>query len=82
MTGASLTIEGGTLNNGTVAGGAAGGTGAGAGSFCGGGLFLQGNQSITLGTGQTATQTTTISGVVADQSGSGGTGGNGGAGSL
>jgi autotransporter-associated beta strand protein len=82
MAGASLTIEGGRLSGGTVVGGAAGGAGSGAGSAFGGGLFLQGNESVTLGTGQTIGQTTTINGVVADQSGSGGSGANAGAGGL
>ena len=74
MAGASLTIQGGVLDNGTVSGGAAGGAGAGAGSAFGAGIFLQGDGSITVGAGQTVGETTTISGVIADQTGSGGSG--------
>ena len=68
MQGASLTIVGGTLGAGTVAGGA-GGSGAAAGSGFGSGIFLQGNESITFA--PTTGTTTTVSGVIADQTGSG-----------
>jgi autotransporter-associated beta strand protein len=40
----------------------------------GGAIFLQGRQSVTLGTGQTSGETTTISGDIADEGGNGGTG--------
>jgi autotransporter-associated beta strand protein len=80
MAGASFTIVGGNLNGGTVDGGAAGGTGAGNGQALGGGLFLQGNETITLAPPSKATET--ISGVIADQTGSGGTDANAGAGGL
>jgi autotransporter-associated beta strand protein len=77
--GASLTIAGASnVGLGAVAGGAGGNINNGA-AF-GGGLFLQGNESITLAPG--AGQTLTIAGVIADQSGSGGTGANAGAGML
>ena len=82
--GGSLTIGAASLGIGTVGGGA-GGTGnsgksGSAGSAFGNGLFIQGNQSITLA--PAAGQTLTIDGDIADQTGSGGTGGNAGAGSL
>lgn len=79
MDGGSLTIGGPLAVNGnTVTGGAAGtaGTGAGAGGAFGSGLFLQGNG--TIGFQPAATQTQTISDVIADQTGSGGTGANAG----
>ena len=79
MAGASLTIVGGSLGAGTVAGGR-GGFGGGNGQAFGGGLFLQGNEAITLKPAKGTTET--ISGVIADQTGSGGTGANAGAGSL
>jgi autotransporter-associated beta strand protein len=72
-----LTIAGGsTLSAGTVTGG----TGATDGQAYGNGIFLQGTQTVTFSpaTGQTET----ISGVIADQSGSGGTAGNAGAGTV
>jgi autotransporter-associated beta strand protein len=50
------------------------------GSAFGSGLFIQGTQSVTLA--PAAGQTLAISGVIADQSGSGGTGINAGAGTL
>ena len=78
MAGALLTIKGGDLTGGTVTGGS--GSGGGNGQAFGGGLFLQGNESITLA--PAAGMVETISGVIADQTGSGGTGGNGGAGGL
>jgi autotransporter-associated beta strand protein len=62
--GAQLTINGGTLQNGTVIGG--GGPGGAGGAF-GSGLFLQGNEAITLAapTGQTLVE----AGAIADQDG-------------
>ncbi len=77
--GGSLTIIGGSLASGTVTGGAAYGQ-AQSGSAFGNGMFLQGNEEITLAA--TLGQTLTISGVIADQTGSGGTGSNAGAGTL
>ena len=74
MAGASLTIEGGALGAGTVAGG------AGNGQAFGGGLFLEGNETITFA--PLGTTAVTISGVIADQTGSGGTGADAGAGRL
>ncbi len=82
--GGTLVITGGSLASGTVAGGAQGITGdAGggtAGSAYGSGIFLQGNETISLGalTGQTLE----VDGVIADQSGSGGTGANAGLGGV
>jgi autotransporter-associated beta strand protein len=65
--------------DGAVAGGSGSG-GGGSGQAFGSGIFLQGNETITLavptGTGLT------ISDVIADQTGSGGTGTNAGAGRL
>jgi hypothetical protein len=76
--GASLNIEGGSLSGGSVAGG----TGANDGSAFGSGIFIQGDESLGIGTGQSSGQTTIISDVVADQTGSGGTGANRGTGAL
>ena len=68
--GGQLTItDGANLGTGQVAGG------GGGAKALGNGLFIQGNQAITLGA-------TTISGVIADQSGSGGTGANAGVGTV
>ena len=67
--GGTLTISGGTLADGTATGGAGAG-GAGGGQGYGSGIFLQGNQSVTFGTGQTNGQTTTINGAISDQTGS------------
>ena len=83
--GGVLIIESGTLAAGTLdggAGGAAGGVGGagGTGEAFGSGLFIQGNQSITLD--PPSSQSLTISGTIADQTGAGGTGTNGGAGAL
>ena len=69
--GGSLTIEGGNLSGGTVTKGLGGTGGAGAGgdgSAYGTGIFIQGNQTVTLApaTGQTLT----ISDVIADMHGS------------
>jgi len=77
--GATLTIEG---ESSLAAGQVIGGAGANSGSAFGGGIFLQGGETISLGAGLATGQTTTISGVIADQSGSGGTGANAGAGAL
>ena len=73
--GASLTIAGGSqLTGGSATGGAAGpasGVGGKAGSpghAYAGGIFLQGNQSLTFAPG--AAQTVTVSGVIADMTGS------------
>jgi autotransporter-associated beta strand protein len=79
MAGASLTIEGGRLGAGTVTGGL-GANGGGNGDAFGGGLFLQGDESVTLT--PVAGRVERILGVIADQTGSGGTGTNAGAGSL
>jgi Ca2+-binding RTX toxin-like protein len=70
--GGILTIEGGTLADGTVTGGAGGGSIVGHdgadGSAYGSGLFIQGNQAVTLA--PAAGQTLTIAGAIADQDGS------------
>jgi autotransporter-associated beta strand protein len=79
--GGTLSIEGSSLSAGAVTAGQ-GLDGGGSGSGYGNGIFLQGTQTITLGTGQTSDQTTTISGVIADQTGSGGSGTKAAAGSL
>jgi autotransporter-associated beta strand protein len=81
--GGALTIEGGSLGAGTVAGGSGDGDpyyGTNTGSAYGSGIFLQGNEQI--GIAAPTTQTVTVSGVIADQSGSGGTGTNAGLGSI
>ncbi len=77
--GGTLLIEGGSLAAGTVKGGAGGKgvplqitTFAGSGRAIGNGLFIQGNQAVTLA--PAVGQTLTIAGVVADVNGSGGTG--------
>ena len=69
MQGATLTISGGTLGQGSVTAGQSQGDGA-SGQAYGKGIFIQGNESVTFGTGQTSGQTTTISGDITDQSGS------------
>jgi hypothetical protein len=74
--GASLIIEGGSLATGIVAGG----TGYVAGDAYGSGIFLQGDQSVTLAAA--AGQTIRIAGVITDQTGSSGTLSNAGAGSV
>ena len=84
--GGSLTIGGGEISDGSVAGGAGGRgdgfvtTEAGNGQALGSGIFLQGDQTLTFS--EAAGQTTTINDVIADQTGSGGTGANAGAGEL
>ncbi len=82
--GASLSLAGGALSGGAVQGGASGSAGPSyqKGSAFGAGIFLQGTETIALGAGRAAGQTTTISDVIADQSGSGGTGANAGEGGL
>jgi hypothetical protein len=77
--GGSLIYSGGTASGGSVAGGAPG-DGGGPGSGFGAGLFLQGNQQVTLSA--TAAQPLTIGDVIADQTGSGGINDNVGAGTL
>jgi hypothetical protein len=74
--GGTLTVEGGSLGLGTVTAGTA--SNAQVGSAFGSGIFLQGNQSQTLET--LAATTLTVSGVIADESGS--TGGSGGSSGL
>jgi hypothetical protein len=63
--GGSLTIDGGSLTGGSVTGGAGGGNGAGNGDALGSGIFLQGDEFITLRSG--AGQTTLIADVIADE---------------
>jgi hypothetical protein len=68
--GATLTIEAGTVANGSVKGGAAGTSGTasgGAGAAYGAGLFIQGNEAVTLAPG--IGQNLLVSGVIADQDG-------------
>jgi autotransporter-associated beta strand protein len=77
--GASLTIVGGALSSGSVVGGGAR-RGAVGGQAFGSGIFLQGDESMTLAPAIGTTER--IYGVIADQTGSGGTGANAGAGSL
>ncbi|WP_232630428.1 autotransporter-associated beta strand repeat-containing protein [Methylobacterium sp. Leaf118] len=71
--GATLVVRGGSLAGGVVQGGY-GALGLGSG------IFIQGDTAITLA--PDAGDTLTLSGVVADQTGSGGTGAEAGAGSL
>jgi len=79
--GATLTIEGAsTLNAGSAVGGSGGSSGGGVGAGYGGGIFLQGNQSLTFA--PAAGQTETVSGVIADMTGSQDPSGETGAGSL
>jgi hypothetical protein len=67
--GGTLTIEGGSLAQGTVTGGKGSGF-ASPGDAFGGGIFIQGTQDIYLGTNQTSGETTAVSGVIADEAGS------------
>jgi hypothetical protein len=70
--GGSLTIEGGgSAYNGTVHGGI-GYNGGQTGSYFGGGIFLQGKETVTFAPGPG--QTLTFADVIADESGSGGSG--------
>jgi autotransporter-associated beta strand protein len=78
--GGTLTIDGGTLANGTVAGGLGANDGNPGDYNYGSGIFLQGNETITLAA--TASTPLTVSGVIADQTSAGGTGVNAGAGKL
>ena len=66
--GGTLTIEGGSLGPGIVTGGAGGSANAEAGSAYGSGIFIQGDQTITLA--PPAGQSLTISDVIADETGS------------
>jgi plastocyanin len=68
--GGVLTISGGVVGAGAIGGGAKG-TGGAAGSAYGSGLLIQGDTTVTLKSGA-------VSGVIADQSGSGGAGANAG----
>ena len=81
MQGATLTIQGGTLGNGTVTNGQGNGGGTDGAAY-GAGIFIQGNQSIVIGAGQTAGQTTTVSGDIADMTGSNDPSGQTGAGKV
>ncbi|OYV75806.1 MAG: hypothetical protein B7Z74_00905 [Deltaproteobacteria bacterium 21-66-5] len=78
--GGTLVVDGGLLNNGTVTGGASGGTGAQGGGAHGSGIFLQGNETITLGAA--LGKTLTVAGAIVDQTGSGGKGLTAGTGAL
>ena len=80
--GGQLAIIGSSLEtSGSVSGGQGGAGGqATTGSAFGSGIFIQGNQSVTLDPG--ANQVLTITDTIADQTGSDGTGGNSGEGSL
>ena len=75
--GGMLTFEGPLSETGDTV---AAGTGANNGLALGSAIFIQGNDTITFAPGLNQTQT--ISGVIADQTGSGGTGNNAGAGGL
>ena len=66
--GGSLTLENTTLGAGAVSGGA-GADGGATGQGFGSSIFLQGNETLTLGADQTAGEITTVSGVIADQTG-------------
>src|SRR5580704_10014319 len=87
MGGAVFVQQGGNLNlsgpltvNGNSVTGGTGQNGGGNGSAFGSGLFLQGNGTVTFSPG--ASQSQTVSNVIADQTGSSGTGGNAGSYSL
>ena len=69
MQGATLTISGGSVGQGSATAGQSQGDGA-SGQAYGKGIFIQGNESVAFGTGQSSGQTTTISGDITDQSGS------------
>jgi autotransporter-associated beta strand protein len=77
MAGLSLTIEDGGLTGGTVGGGA---RGTGNGEAFGGGLFLQGDETVTLA--PPSGRVERISGVIADATGRAERAPNAGAGSL
>jgi autotransporter-associated beta strand protein len=76
QSGAIVTIDGGSLSGGAVGSG----SGATDGAAYGTGIFLQGDQNLTLA--PATDQTVTVADTIADQSGSGGTGNNAGSGSL
>ena len=81
--GAALFVQSGTVEAGTVAAGAAGqafggNVPGGAGSAFGGGLFIEGNQAVTLD--PPSGQELLVSGAIADENGS--VSGSGGAGAL
>ena len=78
--GGTLTIDGGTLADGSVAGGSGANDGNPGPYNYGTGIFLQGNETITVSA--TSGQPLTISGVIADQTSAGATGANAGAGHL
>jgi hypothetical protein len=80
--GGSLTIDSGSLGQGTVTGGTggSGGNGGGTGYGYGDGLFIEGTQSVTFAPG--LGETVTISGVIADMTGANDPTGETGAGSL
>jgi hypothetical protein len=75
--GGSLTVDGGLLSEGTVAGGS---SHAQSGGAYGSGIFLQGNETITLDA--PANTALTVAGVIADQTGSGGAGATAGVGKI
>ena len=75
--GGVLTVDGGLLSAGSVAGG---GSGSEAGGAFGSGIFLQGIETITLVAPDA--MTLAVAGVIADQTGSGGTGTQAGAGRI
>ena len=80
--GGVLTIDGGTLSGGFAKGGSVLGEPGSEqpGLGLGGGIFLQGNESVTFAPAKGAAET--IKDVIADQLGSGGTGANAGVGGL
>ncbi len=70
--GGQLTVDGGLLTGGTVVGGASGGPGAGAGSAYGSGIFIEGDNTVSLAAPTGAVLA--INDVIADEKGSGGVG--------
>jgi hypothetical protein len=78
--GGILTVDGGLLAPGTATGGSGGSSSAQAGQGLGSGLFLQGNETITLEA--VSGPLLTVTGVISDQTGSGGSGANAGAGAI
>lgn len=70
--GGTLTVDGGLLSQGIVSGGAGGGPDADDGEAFGSGIFIQGDNTITLGA-PTGT-TLAVEGVITDELDSGGTG--------
>ncbi len=75
--GGTLTVDGGLLAAGTVSGGS---SSSQAGGAYGSGIFLQGNETITLAA--TASSPLIENGVIADQTGSGGKGNTSGTGGI